>query len=204
MKNRIIETAQILICEKGVKGLTMDFLALDLGISKKTIYTYFKNKDELIFSIVENHIKKNELICNEVKTKAKNIIHALFLMIDSMHSLFEHITPNVILEIQKHYPTAFLKIIEHKNSFLYKMILTDFKRGVKEGLFRNDIDLDIIAKFRLETVFLPFNQHVYPSNKYSFQKIHSTLLEFFMYGLATPLGQKFIRQYKLKNKKTSK
>ena len=185
-----------MIAQVGIKNLTMDGLAKNLGISKKTIYIHFENKDTLIEFIVNQKLEDNQLICKKILTKSENTIHAFFLMMDISQELYQHINPLFYEELQKYYPNLFDNILIHKKKFLYDMVFNDIKKGIKEGMFRENIEIDIITKFCLESNLLIFNPKIFPSNVYSFKTIHNSLLELYMYGLATPLGQKYIKKYK--------
>jgi len=104
--------------------------------------------------------------------------------------------PAVLFDMQKYHPSAFRKFLDYKNNFLYKMISANLKEGVKEELYREDIDIEILTRFRLYTVMLSFDSEVFPSNKGSLVYIEQQLLEHFLYGIATPKGQKLIQKYK--------
>jgi hypothetical protein len=99
-------------------------------------------------------------------------------------------------------PKAFKKYNDHKNSFLYSLIKENIEWGKKEGLYREEILADIMARFRLASVFLVFNPEVFPGGKHALPAVVSEITDNFLYGLASAKGQKLIQKYKQQRQKT--
>ncbi|HEU4903627.1 MAG TPA: TetR/AcrR family transcriptional regulator, partial [Flavisolibacter sp.] len=112
-----------------------------------------------------------------------------------------NMNPVVLYEMEKYHPAAFKKFHEFKYGFLYKIIVSNLERGIEEELYRPDIDVDVMARFRIESVMLPFNVDVFPDNRTQLIHIEQQLFEHFLYGLATPKGQKLIQKYKTQRTK---
>ena len=92
---------------------------------------------------------------------------------------------------------------DHKFTFLYEIIKSNLERGVEEGLFREDINIPILTKFRLASVFLIFNQEIFPQAKYQLSDILNEITDNFLFGITTPKGQKLITKYKSQRKHKS-
>ena len=99
--------------QTGVKHVTIDDLANHLGISKKTIYQYFKDKDALVSSVVEFELANHALICNQSMQAADNAVHEIFLLMAVIQEMFNRMNPLALFEIEKYYPDAFEKIKNH-------------------------------------------------------------------------------------------
>jgi len=183
--------------QTGVKHVTMDDLATQLGISKKTIYQYFKDKDALVSSVVENDLAKHALICNQSMQIADNAVHEIFLLMTVLQELFSSMNPLTLFEIEKYYPLAFDKIKKHKDDFIFSMISANLEKGIEEGLYRKDVDVTILSRYRLETSLIPFNIHVFHPSKFDMLKVNLQIIEHFVYGVATLEGHKLMDDYKL-------
>ena len=183
--------------QTGVKHVTMDDLATQLGISKKTIYQYFKDKDALVSSVVENDLAKHVLICNQSMQIADNAVHEIFLLMTVLQELFSSMNPLTLFEIEKYYPLAFEKIKKHKDDFIFSMISANLEKGIAEGLYRKDVDVTILSRYRLETSLIPFNIHVFHPSKFDMLKVNLQIIEHFVYGVATLEGHKLMDAYKL-------
>jgi AcrR family transcriptional regulator len=164
-RKRILCKAHELFNRFGIKRVTMDEIALKTGMSKKTIYQSFENKDDLVDAVLEEHLSKNSSQCECNKTKAENAVHEIFLNIDMVQELMAEMNPTVFYDLEKFHPGAFLKLHEHRNDYLYKTVKENLEWGIKEGLYREDINVDVITRIRLEIMFLPFNQEVFPYGK---------------------------------------
>ncbi len=204
MKDRIKNKAHDLFMQYGVRSITMDEIALQMGASKKTIYQYYADKDELVDAVMGDVITHNQDCCMKDKQSAKDAIHEVFLAIDMMQEMFQDMNPSILFELEKYYPKAFDKFKQHKYSFLYQVLNENIKRGITEELYRSDIDIDILVKVRLETMMLPFNQMLFPKSKYSLIKVETELTTHFLFGLATVKGYKLITKYQQdRTKKTN-
>jgi AcrR family transcriptional regulator len=200
MQDRILNKARELMFQTGVKHVTMDDLANHLGISKKTIYQYFKDKDALVSSVVEFELANHALICNQSMQAADNAVHEIFLLMTVIQEMFNRMNPLALFEIEKYYPDAFEKIKNHKEEFIFSMIRTNLEKGIAEGLYRKDVDVNILSKYRLETSLIPFNIQVFHPNKFDMLKVNLQIIEHFVYGVATLEGHKLMDNYKLSTK----
>ena len=185
--------------QTGVKHVTMDDLATQLGISKKTIYQYFRDKDALVSSVVEHELANHALICNQSMKLADNAVHEIFLLMTVIQEMFNRMNPLALFEIEKYYPLAFEKIKNHKDDFIFSMISANLEKGIAEGLYRKDVDVTILSKYRLETSLIPFNIHVFHPSKFDMLKVNLQIIEHFVYGVATLEGHKLMDNYKLSN-----
>ena len=202
-KERILLKAHELFNKYGIRSVTMDEIATQLGMSKKTIYQSFANKDELVDAVIHDHIMKNQTQCECDTVGAKNAIHQVFLTMDMVQEMHQEINPSTFNDLQRFHPSTFKKLNEFKDMYLYKIIRDNLEWGIKDGLYRQDLNLDIIIKLRLNTMFLPFNQDLFPMGKYNFVDVEIHILEHFLYGLATPKAQKLLLKYKSERVKSN-
>ena len=203
MEQRIVEKTRELFFRYGLKSVTMDDIASNLGVSKKTIYQYYSDKDSLVEAIVQVEIDRGETDCNYFLTNSENAIHEIFMSMDRMQEMMTSMNPFVLHDMQKYHPQAFKKYNEHKNKFLYQLIKQNIERGKKEELYRTEINADILAKLRLESIFLAFNTELFPPAKYSILQVSMEILNNFIYGISTPKGLKQLLKYTTQSKNTN-
>lgn len=202
-KERILLKSHELFHKFGIRQVTMDDIASQLGMSKKTIYSCFADKDELVDAVACEHIKQNTESCECDRIKAENAVHEIFLAMDMVQEMFATMNPTVLFDLEKYHHKSYQKFSKHKNEYMYKIVYNNLKRGIEEGLYRPEIHLEILSKFRIETMFLPFNINIFLPGKYSLGKIELEIMEHFLHGIVTTKGQKYISKYKeqrLKNK----
>ncbi len=202
MKERIRTRAADLFRRFGVKSITMDEIARQLGVSKKTIYQYFSDKDELVESVFENVIlcSRNSCICS--RENAKNPIDEFFQAIDFVQEMFQNMNPVMLFDLEKYHPAAFKSFLEFKNKFLFQLICTNLKTGIEQGYYRPEIDVDILARYRLEGLMAVFNERVFHNGRHDLVHLHMQVMEHFLFGIATLKGYKLILKYKKERMKT--
>lgn len=195
MKDRIQQKANDLFRRYGVKSITMDEIAAQLGVSKKTIYQYFSDKDELVEVIVKQTIEFAQQTCENNRNNSKDAIDELFQAMDFVQQIFSGMNPAMMYDLERFHPQSYRIFLDYKNKFLFDIIKSNLKRGIAEELYRPEINIDIIAKFRLEAMMIAFNQDVYPASKFNLVDLHTTIIEHFLFGVASLKGYKLIMKY---------
>jgi len=196
IRERIRAKAQELFMQYGIRSVSMDDIATHLGMSKKTIYQYFSDKDELVDAVLNIEINEMECNCVDCSERAQDAIHEIFLTIDHMEEQLRHINPIVLYDLEKFHFKTFQKFQQHKQKFLYEIIVNNIQRGIAEELYRPDVQVDVMAKFRLESIMIPFNIIVFPPARFNVADVTREIIEHFVYGLATPRGYELIQKYK--------
>jgi TetR/AcrR family transcriptional regulator, cholesterol catabolism regulator len=196
VKERILTKADELFNRYGVRSVSMDDIAAGLGMSKKTLYQYYADKEELVSAVFETFLGHNRTRCMDDKKKSENAIHEVFLAFDMMREMFAQMNPVVVFDLQKYHPAVYRKVQEHKYSFLYQVIKNNLEQGIKEELYRPEIDTDVVARFRIESVMMAFNSDIFPNNRTQLIHIEEQITDLLVYGIATTKGQKLIQKYK--------
>lgn len=196
MKERIQQKANDLFRRYGVKSITMDEIAAQLGASKKTIYQYFSDKDELVAAVVGEQIDFAQQTCEINRISSKDAVHELFQAMDFVQQLFSGMNPAMMYDLERFHPQSYRIFLDHKNKYLFDIIRSNLKRGIAEELYRPEINIDIIAKFRLEAMMIAFNQDVYPASKFNLGDLHVAIIEHFLFGVASLKGYKLILKYR--------
>lgn len=187
-KEKILENAEALFNRYGVRSVSMDDIARELSISKKTIYQFFKDKDELVTLITKEHIDRERSIMASVRTTAANAIEELFKLSSCIREHIKEINPSMMFDIQKYHPKAWSLWLEFKVVFVKGTILDVIARGKKEGYFRERIDAEIVATFRVESIEMSFDDKIFPRNKFDFTEVQMMLFDHFAHGLMTVKG----------------
>ena len=200
-KERILEKAHQLFNRYGIRSVSMDDIATQLGMSKKTLYQYYTDKNELVDEVFTGVMETNKNACLTCQQQKENAIHEDFLSFDAVKDMLLNMNPSVLFDMQKYHQQTFRKFLHFKDDFLYGIIKNNLTEGIKEGLYRTDMDIDVITRYKLYSVLLAFDNNVFPDNKTNLLHIEEQLFEHFLYGIATPKGQTLIEEYKNQRKK---
>ena len=153
-RQRIIEEAAQLFRTYGIKTVTMDMLATRMSISKRTIYEVFKDKDELLRGVISSMTTKQKELMEKILGESENVIEAIFKMLDLMSTHFRNMSPAFLLDMKKFHNKILSKIDEANELPYYRDNSEILLRGIKEGLFREDIDINITNKCLVEVTRL--------------------------------------------------
>jgi TetR/AcrR family transcriptional regulator, cholesterol catabolism regulator len=201
-KERILEKATDLFMRYGIRSITMDEIAAQLGISKKTIYQFFTDKDAMVEAVMNEEMKHNEEGCRAFSATAENAVHEIFLAMDSMQEMLKTMNPQLIHDLEKFHPVASKRLKQYKYHFLFTMIKENLERGRREGIYRNDLNTDLTTRHRIESAFMPFNQEAFPQNKYPLNQTCQELAVLFLHSICNPGGKKLIEKYSSERQKT--
>ena len=196
-KERILIKAEELFMQYGIRSVSMDDIANNLGMSKKTLYQYYADKDELVDAVIEGHLSEVQKDCVGCREDARDAVHEIFITMDRILVEISNMNPMVLYDLEKFHFKSYQRFREHKDKFLAQVIRNNIEWGIREELYRPEINVDIMTKFRLESLMIPFNVGLFPPGKYNLGELSQVIIEHFVYGLATIKGHKLIQKYNL-------
>lgn len=188
-KQKILEGAHKLFHKFGVRSVTMDDIARELGISKKTIYQYFQDKDEIVTIGTKMHIEREIKEFTMIAESSQDSLDELFKVSLCLRKNLSDVNPSLLFDLQKYHPRSWALWLEYKNNYIKNFIVKTIDRGKKEGYFRPEIDAEILAKFRVEQVEMTFDEKIFPRDKFNFIDVQMALFDHFVHGLLTVKGQ---------------
>lgn len=194
-KERIQIKAEEMFLKYGIRSVSMDDIANNLGMSKKTLYQYYADKDELVDAVVNGHINGIQSDCLSSRNDAKDAVHEVFITMERIMEAFSNMNPLLLHDLEKFHFKAYQRFREHKDRFLLQVIRDNIEWGIKDELYRPGINIDVLSKFRIESMMIPFNVSVFPPGKYNLAATSELIIEHFIYGLATIKGHKLIQKY---------
>jgi AcrR family transcriptional regulator len=175
----------------------MDDIAKALGISKKTIYLHYKDKDEIVYAVTEWMLQIDMERCQHIYKVSTDPIDEILQSTQLMRDLVENIHPALLYDLEKYHPKAWANYVNHKNGFV-DIILRNLNEGQACGYYRADFEPEILARFRLESVDSVFKEKVFPSKKFKLVDIQLQLIDHFLRGILTPEGLRVYEAYKSK------
>jgi AcrR family transcriptional regulator len=195
-KERILKKADELFKRYGIRSVSMDDIAAQVGMSKKTLYQYYADKEELVSAVFTTIMEHNKASCGSCMHVAENALHEVFLQFDEVRTMLSEMNPSVLYDMEKYHSATFAKFKAYQNEFLYGMFRSNFERGVKEGIYRDDFDIEIATRFRINTMMSAFNIDLYPASRTNLLYVQQQLLDLFLYGITTTKGIRLIQKYK--------
>ena len=194
-KDRILTHASALFLRNGIKSVSMDDIAADLGMSKKTLYKTFTNKDEIVLGMMRRHLDQAQGECCRVASSAANAVEEMLNLSAWADKEFSNVHPSIFYDLKKYHPAAWALLAAHKHAFILDQIMGNLRRGIAEGLFRPDLDVEVLARLNLAQIDLAFDPELYPPAQFSPIRVNRVFDEHFLLGVATLKGHRLFNKY---------
>lgn len=195
---KILSVSIELFSQYGFKAITMDDIARRAGISKKTLYQHFANKQEIVNESViwyKNHMTEQ---CEVEISDCENAVEVMVRMMAYMDTMNKRINPMAIFELQRYFPEAYNTFREQLAGKDVAMIRDHITQGIKDGLFRSDVNADLMARYRLETSLMTLQPNLLVNDRSDLMSVTLEIGEHFLYGIMTHKGEKLYQTYKEK------
>jgi len=193
----IIKETFDLTMKYGVKSVSMDDIAKQNGISKKTIYQHFENKKELVREMVIATIEKDEADITEIIKKSKDAIDEIVNIASHVLHFLRGMSQTMVYDIQKYYAKEWQLVENHHDGFIYGVIKKNLKRGIEEGWYLEDVNPEIIAKIYVGTSHLITNEQVFPLKDFSKSDLFKNLITYHIRGIVSKKGQTYLQKLKI-------
>jgi AcrR family transcriptional regulator len=177
----------------GIKSLTMDDVARELGISKKTLYQFVESKDDLVNKVIESHLSEECARSEEVAGGAKDALDEMLIVIRENIGDMQRMKANIIFELQKYHRDAWEQVQEYQRGFLYKVVRANLERGIREGYYREDFDVDIVAKLHLAQTFAIFDETWFPKPPYSGEILFKEAIMLYLQSILSEKGRQALK-----------
>lgn len=197
--HKILTSAVELFRQYGMKAITMDDIARRAGISKKTLYQHFANKNEVVNESVQWYKDQVCEMCTMQMADSENAIEAMVKMLAFMDNMNKEMNPMLLFELQRYFPEAFKTFREQLELRDVGMLRDNIQRGIEEGLFRPEINADLMARYRLESSLMILQPNLLVNNRNELISVALEIGEHFMYGIMTQKGVKLYHKYKDKH-----
>lgn len=194
MKDKIVQKSVDLFLNLGFKSVTMDDIANEMGISKKTIYQHFQNKTKLVeataMTIFENIAHGIDCICELDKNPIEEIYEIKrFVM---LHLKDEKSSPQY--QLQKYYPKIFTTLKRKQIEKMLGCVTRNLERGVAQGLYRDSIDINFVARLYFNSMLSLKDQDIFPRENFSMPMLMNNYLEYHLRGICSSKGIETLTQ----------
>jgi hypothetical protein len=185
MKDKIMSKASDLFLKLGFKSVTMDDIAGEMCISKKTIYKYFCNKEILIEESTAMVHDEIHTIIEQIVAKNHNAIEENFEIRKMFKEMFKSADTSPVYQMKKHYPEIYAKVITREMEECNTLFKQNIDKGIEQGLYRKEISIENYMKFYYTLIF-GIKEQI--SSEKEGQKIELEILEYHTRAMATAAG----------------
>ncbi|MCH7415376.1 TetR/AcrR family transcriptional regulator [Belliella sp. R4-6] len=188
-KEKIIVTAIDQFMQYGIRSVTMDDIARLSGVSKKTVYQEFVDKNQLVYETFQSALEQDECKMKALPKLNDGVIDHLVGLSSYVRKRFSQMNPFVMNELQRYYPQCWQIFEEFKQKHIHQEIIDVLVKGIEEGYFRPEINPQIIATMRIEQMMSLFDPLKFPPAKFNLGEVHVEVFEHFLHGIFTEKGK---------------
>lgn len=195
MQEEILAQFKNLVFTRGIKAVSIDDLAREMKISKKTIYQHFEDKEDLVRKLLKKHLEEHKLIIEKIHEESEDVIQELLLIMQCSTHMLTQVNPVVFEDLKHYYRKAWNHFEEFKKEYVLGRIKKTLEKGQKQKLIRKNIPLDLMAHFRLKEIEFLMDYQFIRSFNMSIQEMQKNITEYFILGVGTPEGIKKMYEY---------
>jgi len=194
LKN-ILKEIRLIFMKYGIRNYSMDDICRNIGISKKTLYNYVDNKTDLVQKVLDYEFTMDNGPLSVISIKG-NAIDILLNVSMRINKEFENFNPIYIFELNKYYPKIFKEFVEKKRKSAYEKIYKNLEQGINEGIYRKDIDIELVSILYIRKIEDIHNTEFIESRKFSFKEIFNVMFENHIRGISNEKGIAYFEKQK--------
>lgn len=191
----LLKKARSFVAKYGLEGVNWERLNEE-GISIKEMVEEFKTPEELVNNILVHERVSFEKIFDEFDFEGWNAIDILLLVSKEINERFFDITPSITMEFKELFPEIYKKHIAEREKFIFDKMTVNIEKGISQGMYRNDISSEMIARMFISKLDDIHNPELYPPESFSFSTIFENLINYFIKSIATEEGKNYYKERK--------
>lgn len=194
--NKVLHNAVALFSKYGIRNVTMDDIAHELGMSKKTLYQYVENKADLVQKVLEFKLTSENLFIEQIQAKQQNAIDEMVEIANYVHQQLANIKPAILYELRKYYPEIWQVFEQHRQTRVANCLTQNIEKGMKEGLYRIDIKPDILTRLYLAQAECLISDIFFVQKNYTLPDVYAELFRYHLNGIVTDEGRAYLAKRK--------
>jgi AcrR family transcriptional regulator len=203
VKENILLSAEMLFLKYGFKSITMDDVARELGISKKTLYQYFVDKNDLVNQCVDHYLLFINNMCNKLThVPNKDAVSVMIDIAESVNAMLTQLNTSSLFDLKKYYKPIWDKLESERYTCIHQSVKENLEQGIKKGLYRKDLNKFIVIDIYIYLTGMLTNPETYSQNVNQ-SNIYIELVKYHLRSICTPKGLELLEE-KLKQLKINK
>ncbi|MBU0489180.1 MAG: TetR/AcrR family transcriptional regulator [Bacteroidetes bacterium] len=190
----VISKVYALYCKYGIKSVTMDDVASELGSSKKTLYQYVNDKEHLVRLTIEYEAKLRAKHFRDLFAAKRNAILLMFDVHRYVNNMLRNFNPSMSYDLRKYYPAIFKDFSEKKRDGMMAAVKANLMKGKEEGLYRAELDVDSVAFLHVSRIMSMFESELFAISEYTSPVVFREVFIYHIRGIASPKGLKVLEE----------
>ena len=195
MKDKIIHKSAELFLNLGFKSVTMDDIANEMGISKKTIYVHFENKTKLVEATTLSVFETISQGIDNITSLKKNPIEEIYEIKHFVMNNLKDEKSSPQYQLQKYYPRLFASLKQKQFDVMQNCVVENLKRGVAIGLYRSSISVEFVSRIYFSSMMTIKDHDLFPLKVFSMNMLMEHFLEYHLRGICTTKGLETLSKF---------
>lgn len=191
-EEEILLQAEKCFMRNGIKAVTMDDVARYMSMSKKTLYQFVDDKNDLVEKVVRKICSAHHQAMMGICARGLNAIDESFEITRFLASQLAQFHPSIHYDLAKYHPRAWDILQRTEQTDIYSCVTRNMEKGVREGLYRDDLNIPVVAKMHIARFDAVFDKELFPVNEYSFVDVLWEQFRYHIRGIASPKGVQYL------------
>jgi AcrR family transcriptional regulator len=194
-RQQLIRTSHDMFMRLGIKSVSMDDIAREMGVSKKTIYVEVSNKEELIKLVMEDDYQED--MCTLARNREEAVDAMDEFLRNSRYFIrqMRAMSPATLRDLKKYYPVIWKELFQNHHLEFNQSLTANLERGLEEGIYRDDLDPLVIARFYSSMMMSVIDTKIFPAQERPISYIVSQLSRYHFHGIANQVGRELLDKY---------
>jgi TetR/AcrR family transcriptional regulator, cholesterol catabolism regulator len=192
----IADRSREIFMKYGIRSVSMDDISRELGMSKKTLYQHFLNKSDLVKQVLLFNQEDFERKISNILNENHNAVDDLLYISLIINSHIEEVNLAFTFDLQKYYPDLYREFLDKKRNFASHYLTNNILKGIRENLYRNDLNVELLAKLYVQKIEDLHDPQFYDKEKISFGEVFQVMFENHIRGIANENGIKYFEDRK--------
>jgi len=180
----------------GVRSVSMDDIARELGMSKKTLYEHFDSKADLLSKALDFSLKEFTVWYADLKKDSLNAVDELLSISKRVNDEYAKYTPSNIFDLKKYYPEVIKEHVNKEKLITYTLMTENLRKGIAENIYRSDLDVDLVAELYVQKIAAIHSGEFWSDANVTFEKIFEIMFENHIRGIVNQTGLEYFEQRK--------
>ncbi len=194
--HQILERILALFVRYGIRSITMNDIARELGVSKKTLYSDFKDKEDLINQVIDFDISQSRIFLDELHQSEIDALQEIYQVNSRIHSYRSRYSPSFYYDLKRYFPDVYRRWIQDKRQNMYGLITKNLRKGKKEGLYRMEIREHIIARLYMARIEMLDSNEIIEEHETLSAEFMQEIFFYHLHGICNEKGLKILSQLK--------
>ena len=192
----ILSRIRKLAIEKGIENISVNSICSKLDISNEELFRYITDELDLVEKVLEFERESFKIIFDKYNFEGMNAIDILMIVSKEMAARYYDLTPTISRSLKQRYPAIYQDHFQKRSDFIFNKIQINLQKGISQGMYRNDLSIQLIARLYMSRLIDIHNEEIFPSDKFSFATLFEVMFENFVRSIATFEGLQYFESKK--------